>query len=160
MKSKRDIEKREDRITYLANKKIDKIEQKIGRKVEKKEIIDVFEDAEKYVKAKDKAKRQKQKQRKKLRNKIIAILGALGITIGGGHALLTSGETQDTNIKVEENDTKDDSNLKFRDEMKVNVAEEYAINSMLIDEILENYNSKLNDENKIDKTDLRNNITK
>ena len=36
MKSKRDIEKREDRITYLANKKIDKIEQKIGRKVEKK----------------------------------------------------------------------------------------------------------------------------
>ena len=31
---------------------------------------------------------------------------------------------------------------------------------MLIDEILESYNSKLNDENKIDKTDLRNNITK
>ena len=98
MKSKRDIEKREDRITYLANKKIDRIEQKRGSKLEGKEIIDVFDDAEKYVKAKDKAKRQKQKQRRKLRNKIIAILGALGITIGGGHALLTSGETQDANI--------------------------------------------------------------
>ena len=83
MKSKRDIEKREDRITYLANKKIDRIEQKRGSKLEGKEIIDVFDDAEKYVKAKDKAKRQKQKQRRKLRNKIIAILGALGITIGG-----------------------------------------------------------------------------
>ena len=106
MKSKRDIEKREDRITYLANKKIDRIEQKRGSKLEGKEIIDVFDDAEKYVKAKDKAKRQKQKQRRKLRNKIIAILGALGITIGGGHALLTSGETQDANIKVEENNTK------------------------------------------------------
>ena len=165
MKSKRDIEKREDRITYLANKKIDRIEQKRGSKLEEKEIIDVFDDAEKYVKAKDKAKRQKQKQRRKLRNKIIAILGALGITIGGGHVLLTSGETQDANIKVEENNTKDDSNSKFRDEMKVNEAEEYeteeyAINSMLIDEILESYNSKLNDENKIDKTDLRNNIAK
>lgn len=164
MRSRRDIEKQEERVNNLANKKIEIIEKKRGSKVKNLEVAKVFESAENYVKEKNKLKAKKQKR--KWRNRIIAILGALGITIGGGHALLTSGESQENNIKVsEENNSKEDSNSKFREDIKVDTTEEYdiqeyAINEKLVDEILECYNSKLNDENKIDKTDLRNNTTK
>ena len=158
------VPRREERINKLANKKIDKIEKKRGSKVENYEIIEAFSEAEKYVKAKDREKKQKQKQKRKWRNRIIAILGALGISIGG-YAMLPSGETKENDIKIEENNNKEDSKTKFRDEIKIDKESEYTtpedtINPLLIDEILEIYNSKCDTENKIDKNDLRNNITR
>ena len=81
--------------------------------------------------------------------------------------MLPSGNTKGSNINVtEEKKTKNDSNSKFREDIKVeqkqeeNTQEQEKNELTLIDEILEKYNSKIADENKIDKTDLRNNITK
>lgn len=155
----------EERINRIANKKLDIMEQKRGKKVKNEEIIKVFNDAENFVEKKEKEKKEKKqknkKQRIKWRNRIIAILGALGITIGGGQALLTSGDDiKEDNIKVTENNGNNkNSNSEFREKIKVDQTEE-AKDEKIIDEILEKYNSKLDEENKIDKTDLRNNITK
>ena len=154
-----------ERINRIANKKLDIMEQKRGKKVKNEEIIKVFNDAENFVEKKEKEKKEKKqknkKQRIKWRNRIIAILGALGITIGGGQALLTSGDDiKEDNIKVTENNGNNkNSNSEFREKIKVDQTEE-AKDEKIIDEILEKYNSKLDEENKIDKTDLRNNITK
>ncbi len=155
----------EERINRIANKKLDIMEQKRGKKVKNEEIIKVFNDAENFVEKKEKEKKEKKqknkKQRIKWRNRIIAILGALGITIGGGQALLTSGDDiKEDNIKVTENNGNNKNlNSEFREKIKVDQTEE-AKDEKIIDEILEKYNSKLDEENKIDKTDLRNNITK
>ncbi len=155
-------QKKEERITRLANKKIDFMEQKSINKVGKEEIVKAFNKAENFVEKKEKEKNKK----RKFRNAIIAILGALGIAVGG-HAMLPSGNTKGSNINVtEEKKTKNDSNSKFREDIKVeqkqeeNTQEQEKNELTLIDEILEKYNSKIADENKIDKTDLRNNITK
>ncbi len=155
----------EERINRIANKKLDIMEQKRGKKVKNEEIIKVFNDAENFVEKKEKEKKEKKqknkKQRIKWRNRIIAILGALGITIGGGQALLTSGDDiKEDNIKVTENNGNNKNlNSEFREKIKVDQTEE-AKDEKIIDEILEKYNSKLDEENKIEKTDLRNNITK
>ena len=155
-------QKKEERITRLANKKIDFMEQKSINKVGKEEIVKAFNKAENFVEKKEKEKNKK----RKFRNAIIAILGALGIAVGG-HSMLPSGNTKGSNINVtEEKKTKNDSNSKFREDIKVeqkqeeNTQEQEKNELTLIDEILEKYNSKIADENKIDKTDLRNNITK
>ena len=151
-------QKKEERITRLANKKIDFMEQKSINKVGKEEIVKAFNKAENFVEKKEKEKNKK----RKFRNAIIAILGALGIAVGG-HAMLPSGNTKGSNINVtEEKKTKND----FREDIKVeqkqeeNTQEQEKNELTLIDEILDKYNSKIADENKIDKTDLRNNITK
>ena len=155
----------EERINRIANKKLDIMEQKRGKKVKNEEIIKVFNDAENFVEKKEKEKKEKKqknkKQRIKWRNRIIAILGALGITIGGGQALLTSGDDiKEDNIKVTENNGNNKNlNSEFREKIKVDQTEE-AKDEKIKEEILEKYNSKLDEENKIDKTDLRNNITK
>ena len=152
-------QKKEERIARLANTKIELMQQKRVNRVEHKEIVEVFDKAENFVEKKDKEKSKK----RRLRNAIIAILGALGIAVGG-HAMLPSGNVKDSNINVtEEKNNKRDSNSKFRSDMKADPIEEDnsrddITEQVLIDEILDCYNSKLDDENKIDKENLRNNI--
>lgn len=141
MKLRRNIEEtREEKIAKMANKKIAKIESKKRRKLENGEVAKVFEIAEKKIKKKEAR-----------RNKIIAILGALGIAIGG-YAMLNSGNTSDevaeeTNVNDLNTDKK--TNV-FKEELAVNIDDNIQEN--LIDEILEKYNSKISD--KIEKDEL------
>ena len=64
---------------------------------------------------------------------------------------MTSGDDiKEDNIKVTENNGNNkNSNSEFREKIKVDQTEE-AKDEKIIDEILEKYNSKLDEENKID----------
>ena len=96
------------------------MEQERISKVGKEEIVKAFNKAENFVEKKEKEKNKK----RKFRNAIIAILGALGIAVGG-HAMLPSGNTKGSNINVtEEKKTKNDSNSKFREDIKVEQKQE------------------------------------
>lgn len=165
MKLKKDDEQKlEERITKLANKGIKRREQQTGRKADNKEIAIIFKKAEQTIKQKEKKKKLK---KKKIRNMIIGALGLVGISIAG-YELLTDGNepkvpsqhSTETTKKEKEHGNK---NKDYRETMKVEANEMLEQNDTsytLVDEILEKYNSKLTEENKIEKEDLRNNSTR
>ena len=158
---------KEDKITELANKMIRKFEQKYKRKIENSEIASIFEKAEKRIEIQE---QNRELKRKKIRNRIIAILGSIGLAVGG-HLLLNGGDdpkNPDNQPTVETTNTGNPVKRKeYRDTLKtdpttttIQEPSEETQETALIDQILEEYNSNLPDENKISKSDLRYNMSR
>lgn len=158
---------KEDKITELANKMIRKFEHKNKRKLENSEIASVFEEAEKRVEIQE---QDRELKRKKIRNRVIAILGSIGLAVGG-HLLLNGGDdpkNPDNQPTVETTNTGNpDKSKEYRDTLKtdpttttIQEPSEETQETALIDQILEEYNSNLPDENKISKSDLRYNMSR
>ena len=153
---KKQEREKEDRVTEYANKIIEKRERKLRRKLTKEEIDEAFQIA--Y---------RREEKRIRMKRKIVGILAALGITIGGGAALLTAGgdnepktpTEQETDIDNEkDNETSKTEREKFLEELQEGVGEnvnetEENLDSV-INEILEKYNANLLEQAQIDKDDL------
>ena len=153
---KKQEREKEDRVTEYANKIMEKRERKLRRKLTKEEIDEAFQIAD-----------RREEKRIRMKRKIVGILAALGITIGGGAALLTAGGDnepktptgQETDIDNEkENETSKTEREKFLEELQEGVGEnvnetEENLDSV-INEILEKYNANLLEEAQIDKDDL------
>lgn len=153
---KKQEREKEDRVTEYANKIMEKRERKLRRKLTKEEIDEAFQIA--Y---------RREEKRIRMKRKIVGILAALGITIGGGAALLTAGgdnepktpTEQETDIDNEkDNETSKTEREKFLEELQEGVGEnvnetEENLDSV-INEILEKYNANLLEEAQIDKDDL------
>ena len=106
-------------------------------------------------------------QRTKIRNRAIAMLAALGITVGGVQGLLTDGnntKTPDNRQHIEmENEENPVINKKeaYLKELHVDVEQQpienqqqEEIDTHIIDQILEAYNGNLLEQAEIDKNDL------
>lgn len=153
---KKQEREKEDRVTEYANKIMEKRERKLRRKLTKEEIDEAFQIAD-----------RREEKRIRMKRKIVGILAALGITIGGGAALLTAGgdnepktpTEQETDIDNEkDNETSKTEREKFLEELQEGVGEnvnetEENLDSV-INEILEKYNANLLEEAQIDKDDL------
>lgn len=153
---KKQEREKEDRVTEYANKIMEKRERKLRRKLTKEEIDEAFQIA--Y---------RREEKRIRMKRKIVGILAALGITIGGGAALLTAGgdnepktpTEQETDIDNEkDNETSKTEREKFLEELQEGVGEnvnetEENLDSV-INEILEKYNANLLEQAQIDKDDL------
>ena len=153
---KKQEREKEDRVTEYANKIMKKRERKLRRKLTKEEIDEAFQIAG-----------RREEKRIRMKRKIVGILAALGITIGGGAALLTAGgdnepktpTEQETDIDNEkDNETSKTEREKFLEELQEGVGEnvnetEENLDSV-INEILEKYNANLLEEAQIDKDDL------
>lgn len=86
---------------------------------------------------------------KRMRTRIIALLGALGVAVVGGNALLNKGSEnvqQENKTKIESTNTGKTSEDTFKEEIK--------FDTKIVDEILAEYNSNLPEEEKITKDDL------
>lgn len=153
---KKQEREKEDRVTEYANKIMKKRERKLRRKLTKEEIDEAFQIAG-----------RREEKRIRMKRKIVGILAALGITIGGGAALLTAGgdnepktpTEQETDIDNEkDNETSKTEREKFLEELQEGVGEnvnetEENLDSV-INEILEKYNANLLEQAQIDKDDL------
>ena len=153
---KKQEREKEDRVTEYANKIMEKRERKLRRKLTKEEIDEAFQIAD-----------RREEKRIRMKRKIVGILAALGITIGGGAALLTAGgdnepktpTEQETDIDNEkDNETSKTEREKFLEELQEGVGEnvnetEENLDSV-INEILEKYNANLLEQAQIDKDDL------
>ena len=153
---KKQEREKEDRVTEYAIKNMKKRERKLRRKLTKEEIDEAFQIAD-----------RREEKRIRMKRKIVGILAALGITIGGGAALLTAGgdnepktpTEQETDIDNEkDNETSKTEREKFLEELQEGVGEnvnetEENLDSV-INEILEKYNANLLEEAQIDKDDL------
>lgn len=153
---KKQEREKEDRVTEYANKIMEKRERKLRRKLTKEEIDEALQIAD-----------RREEKRIRMKRKIVGILAALGITIGGGAALLTAGgdnepktpTEQETDIDNEkDNETSKTEREKFLEELQEGVGEnvnetEENLDSV-INEILEKYNANLLEEAQIDKDDL------
>ena len=153
---KKQEREKEDRVTEYAIKIMEKRERKLRRKLTKEEIDEAFQIAN-----------RREEKRIRMKRKIVGILAALGITIGGGAALLTAGgdnepktpTEQETDIDNEkDNETSKTEREKFLEELQEGVGEnvnetEENLDSV-INEILEKYNANLLEEAQIDKDDL------
>ena len=153
---KKQEREKEDRVTEYAIKIMEKRERKLRRKLTKEEIDEAFQIAD-----------RREEKRIRMKRKIVGILAALGITIGGGAALLTAGgdnepktpTEQETDIDNEkDNETSKTEREKFLEELQEGVGEnvnetEENLDSV-INEILEKYNANLLEEAQIDKDDL------
>lgn len=165
--------KRQDREDKIANKLIREEERKIGRKLTNEEIVEKFQKAEQILEEKEKKERREKRRQekiKRIKGRIVGILAALGITIGGGVALLNSGEEpkpEPVGQETENNDEKDNQTSKtdrekFLEELQkdvdknVNKTEENQNEKLnnTIDAILEEYNGNLPEEEKIEKEAL------
>lgn len=165
------------RENEIANELIRKEESRIGRKLTNEEIVKKFQEAEEKAKKERIEQKREQKREnkiKKIKRKIIAILATLGITIGGGAALLGAGEDnepktptgQETDMDNEkDNETPKTDREKFLEGLQEGIDKningtgesQNEINEQLndtIDAILEEYNTNLPEEEKIDKDDL------
>ena len=153
---KKQEREKEDRVTEYANKIMEKRERKLRRKLTKEEIDEALQIAD-----------RREEKRIRMKRKIVGILAALGITIGGGAALLTAGgdnepktpTEQETDIDNEkDNETSKTEREKFLEELQEGVGEnvnetEENLDSV-INEILEKYNANLLEQAQIDKDDL------
>ena len=153
---KKQEREKEDRVTEYATKIMKKRERKLRRKLTKEEIDEAFQIAD-----------RREEKRIRMKRKIVGILAALGITIGGGAALLTAGgdnepktpTEQETDIDNEkDNETSKTEREKFLEELQEGVGEnvnetEENLDSV-INEILEKYNANLLEQAQIDKDDL------
>ena len=154
---------REDKIaTELIRKK----ERELGRKLTNEEVVENFQEAEKKVE-KQRKEHKREHRISKIKRKIVAILATLGIAIGGGTVLLNPGEEpepehpsgQETDIdNGKNNETSKTDREKFLEGLQEGVGEntnegEQDIENT-IDKILQEYNAKLPEGEKIDKDDL------
>ena len=109
---------------------------------------------------------QKVIRRTKMRNRLIATLAALGITVGGAQALLTDGNQAnqpENKTNIEMDNQKNVTNNKreaYLKELNVDTDQYHKDetsqekDTQIIDQILENYNENLLEQAKIDKDDL------
>ena len=150
-RKKEEKQKLENNIVATANEIIAEKEKRLGRELTTKEIGRAFKKAEKIEKS-------------KMRNlKIAKILAGLGFTavIGGAviGGLLPSGDDEPTEEpKTEEQGGGRTTRDNFTDEIHVGTTEpsteEEKEEVNIIDEILEAYNAKLPEEEKISKENL------
>lgn len=136
-------ETREEKITKLVNQKIEKYEKRAGKKIENERVVKFFEIAERKV------KRQENRRRA-----LIAILGALGITVGSVAMLNSGNEPKEVKKEVDMDTMNNAKKVKeFREGIKTEVKDTIQKESF-INSILQKYNSNLPNESKIEKDDL------
>lgn len=148
--------KREAKKKAEIKAEITKIENEKGKKLNEKGKEKVTKNVE--------AKRK----RRGIRNTFLALLGSVGIVVGG-NALLTSGnqpetgeKQTDTKTEVENKENtstnKKEAYLKELQNMdlydQTDISQEKISNANIIDEIQERYNDSLPEQEKIDKDDL------
>lgn len=149
IKARREAKKQQE-----IEKEIEKREQRKGKRLNEKGI----ENTIKRVEAR--------RTRRGIRNTLIAVLGSIGLAVGG-HALLTDGnESKEpdnkTNIEMENEENtstnKRDEYLKGLQDMSqyadLESSQEEISDTYIVDEILERYNENLLDQAEIDKDDL------
>ena len=146
IKARREAKKQQE-----IDNEIERIEQHKGKRLSEKGVEKV-------------TKRVEDRRAKRLRNTLIAILGSLGLAVGG-HALLSDGnqvnqQNNKNNIEMENDTTtsRKEAYLKELQDMSqyadIEISQEKVKDTHIVDEVRENYNDNLLDQAEIDKEDL------